>query len=136
LERWKADQIAAAGGGTPISDSEARAYARLTDVEQQIMINIARHADQVSRACRAAQDAMDSVRAENEKVRLAQAYKHPPMHELNEDGSQGRLVNSDMQLPWMDQQKWYANTADRPLARPFRLIASAISRSRSRVACW
>lgn len=108
LEIWKADQIAAADGGTPISDSEARAYARLTDAEQQILRNIARHADQVSRACRAAHEAMDAVRAENEEVRLAQAYKLPPLHELNDDGSRGRMINSDMELPWVEQQKWSA----------------------------
>lgn len=52
LEIWKADQIAAADGGTPISDSEARAYARLTDGERQILMNIARHADQGTRRSR------------------------------------------------------------------------------------
>jgi hypothetical protein len=108
LEIWKADQIAAADGGTPISDSEARAYARLTDAEQQILRNIARHVDQVSRACRAAQDAMDAVRAESEEARLTHAHTFPPLYELNDDGSRGRMINSDMQLPWVDQQKWNA----------------------------
>ncbi|OLT11750.1 hypothetical protein BJF78_26135 [Pseudonocardia sp. CNS-139] len=105
LEAWKRAQRASAGVGTPITERDARAYARLSPEEHKILMDVARLASRVTRACRAAQDGMDAVRAENEQARIRSSYQLGPMYEVHDDGSKA-LVNDRIQLPWVEQRKW------------------------------
>lgn len=107
LEQWKLAQRASAGRGTPLTESDARAFARLNADELKILMEIARLAQRVVRACQAAQDAMDAVLAENEQVRLRAAYQFGPIYEEHDDGAKV-MINDRMELPWIEQKEWNA----------------------------
>lgn len=111
LEGWKAAQTASAGGGTPLTDSEARSYARLSAEERSIIMQLARLAERLSRASRAAHTAMNAVREEAEETRLRRAYRHGrAIYELQEDGTR-KLINDQIQLSHHEQQDWAARAA-------------------------
>lgn len=107
LEVWKARQRAGAGDGTPLTDQDARAYARLDPEEKERILNMAVLTERVIRACTAAQNAMDLVRAQNERYRLQQARSMGPMYEIHDDGSKV-LVTDTIQLSVMEQREWDA----------------------------
>jgi len=107
LEQWKLAQRASAGVGTPLTESDARAFARLSADEQKVLMEIARLAQRVVRACLAAQGARDAVVAENERVRLRSAYQFSPIYEVHDDGTKV-LINEHMELPWIEQKEWIA----------------------------
>lgn len=102
LERWKVDQIATAGSGTPLTDADLRSYQRLTDQEREQLKVIARLAQRVINASRAAQRSIDAVRAANEAARDELNDRHLAWT-VDEDGKRTRL-RSD--LPYVEQQKW------------------------------
>jgi hypothetical protein len=110
LEAWKLAQRASAGPGTPITESDARAYARLTSEEQKILMDIARLTNRVTRACQAAQTGMDAIRDENEQVRRRSAYQLGLVYEEHEDGTKV-LINDRLPLPWVEQREWDAKAA-------------------------
>jgi len=107
LEGWKTAQRASAGAGTRVTESDIRAFARLSADEQKIIYDIARLSERVTRACRDAQGGMEMVRGQAEQARLESAYRSPPLWEVSEDGTR-RYLNDQLQLPGIEQQKWNA----------------------------
>jgi hypothetical protein len=107
LEVWKARQRAGAGDGTPLTDQDARAYARLDPEEKERILNMAVLTERVIRACQVAEAVRNAVVEENERVRLQAAHSFPPMYEVYEDGTTGtENINHRMQLPWVEQKVW------------------------------
>lgn len=63
LLEWKREQVAGAGGGIPISDAEARRFARLSEEEKHAIAQVARLARRVSAAAERTQRAVGEVDA-------------------------------------------------------------------------
>jgi len=108
LESWKAAQRALAGGGTAVTDSQVRSYARLSADEQKIIMDVARLADQVVTACRTAQGAVDALREMQERSRVKVAWTGGPVYELDEDGRSSGPINNRIQLSHVEQMQWEA----------------------------
>jgi hypothetical protein len=107
LETWKAAQRAAAGQGTLLTESDVRSYARLSDDERKILMDIARNAGRVITACRVAQGAVDALRKMQEQKRHEWAWRMGPVYEVHDDDTRV-LLNDRMGLSIMEQQEWAA----------------------------
>ena len=110
LEGWKATQQASAGAGTPLTDSDVRSYARLTEREQGIILDIARRVERVTSACRVAQGGVDGVRARQEQARRRLITEQGPMWE-NHDGTMVE-VGHRTQLAPMEVRQWDAQARE------------------------
>lgn len=132
LEGWKTVQRASAGTGTPLTESDARAYVRLSADEKNIIMEIARLAQRVARACQSAQGSMERVQAESERVRVQAAYRYPPIFETLDDGSQS-MINNRIELSGIEQQEWKAkadaarNAELRPVRQALNDLAEEVS---------
>ena len=94
LEAWKAVQIAAAGSGTTITTSEARAFIRLSDEERQAISQVARVAERAIAACETAREALNDLASQHRQALNQMRSQIGPMWEVDEQlqCSQHRLV--------------------------------------------
>ena len=110
LETWKTAQQASAGSGTPVTEADIRSYARLSDDERKIIMDIARRVERVTSACRVAQGAVEGVRVRQERSRQQLIRELGPMWE-NHDGVKVE-VSQKLQLPAIDQRRWMIQEND------------------------
>jgi hypothetical protein len=105
LQLWKAEQRAKAGGGTPISGPDARAFVGLMEEERTAIAQIARLTTRVEIACGKARDALNNVElARLRAIRAAQAA-HGPIRAIDEDGTE-TLITDGIRLPAIEEGKW------------------------------
>jgi hypothetical protein len=105
LLAWKdAQRAAAVPGGTPLPESEARTFVRLTDEERVAMAQIARLAERVVLAALGLRRALDAVEAGHEAARAEALRQLPPMWAARDDGSRTRIT--EIHLSGAEQLEW------------------------------
>jgi hypothetical protein len=110
LEAWKLAQRETAGSGIDLSDQDLRAFTRLGEKEEKVIMDLARQTQHVVGACRSAQQVIESIRAANEREHRQQAYRMGPIYEILDDRTQ-RLANEGILLSGMEQHVWNGKIA-------------------------
>lgn len=108
LLTWKADQVARAGGGTPVTDDDLRSFVALGEDERRSLLTIAKVKQRVVNRCQAAQADISALQQEQEATRLAAAARFLPIDEVDEHGNRTRMDPNQMQLSMVERREWQA----------------------------
>lgn len=105
LAAWKDAQRATAGAGTAISESDVRAYARLTEDERGVLIDIARLSQRLVSAVKATDSAVNAVDNQSEQARKRAVRSAGPIYETRDDGTMVNITDQ-LQLSYAEQREW------------------------------
>lgn len=133
LETWKAAQVAAADGGTTLSDSDLRSYAVLATDDRKVLTDIARLAQRVVGLGKSAQLEIGALRVAHEKVRMDAWARMGPEWGVDDDGTEHLLGSEGFSLPPVEQREQKQQVVD--AWEPHRLkILDALGRLDEEVA--
>jgi hypothetical protein len=102
LEMWKSRQRATAGAGTPISETDLRAYVELTADQRRVLADVARLAQRLIGVSETAAEEIARLRAEKEQMRLRSWIRRGSPYSVLEDGTEVPLDSLSM----AEQREW------------------------------
>lgn len=108
LLTWKANQVARAGGGAPVTDEDLRGFVALGGEERRSLLTIAKLKQRVVNRCQAAHTDISAIRGEQEAARRAAVAQFMPMFAVDEDGTRTLMDPNQMQLSVMERRGWQA----------------------------
>lgn len=105
LEAWKAAQQANAGGGTVLTEHDARFYARLTTDERTAIAQIARLAERLIVIAEEIQHDIDQVTDGRDDQLQRLRRQIGPVYEVDSEGTR-KAIDDRIELPYADEVHW------------------------------